>query len=136
MSSHGKISEIVFKKVEGYVDALCPPIQSNIATELEQFQQKTIDNLETQVVDAFRSIFNNDKRDGERSLNDSAPDSYGNLSLPFADEIAKLTRNFNKISDEAGNDLRDIINLTEGREGSDGMRAQEPQYRGEARHLF
>jgi hypothetical protein len=133
MSSSGGLSEVLFKKVDQYVDSLAPQIQSSIATELEQFQQKTIDSLETQVVDAFRSIFNNDKRDGDRNLNDSAPASYGGLSLPFADEISKLTRNVNKISDEAGDDLRDIFNLTEGQGGSDGTRGQEPQSRGRTR---
>jgi hypothetical protein len=39
--------------------------------------------------------------------------------LPFADEIAKLTRGFSKITDEAGDDLRDIFDLTEGRGGPD-----------------
>jgi hypothetical protein len=133
MSHHGGFSEVLFKKVDQYVDSLAPQIQSSIATELERFQQTTIDSLETQVVDAFRSIFINDKRDGKRNLNDSAPDSYGGLSLPFADEIAKLTRNVNKISDEADDDLRDIFSLTEGRGGLDGARGQEPRSRGGAR---
>lgn len=115
------------KKVDDYVDSLAPQIQPRITSELELFQQKTIDSLETQVVDAFRSIFDKDKggsSDGTRGpLNDSAPDAYGGRSLPFADEIAKLTRGFSKISDEAGDDLRDIFDLTEGRgarEGSTG----------------
>ncbi|KZM24306.1 hypothetical protein ST47_g4578 [Ascochyta rabiei] len=120
MSSNG-IPEVLMKKVDDYVDSLAPQIQPRIASELELFQQKTIDSLETQVIDAFRSLFNKDKAvssDGSRgpwNLNDTAPDAYGGQSLPFADEIAKLTRSFSQISDEAGSDLRDIFNLTEGR---------------------
>jgi hypothetical protein len=113
------------KKVDDYVDSLAPQIQPRITSELELFQQKTIDSLETQVVDAFRSIFNKDKGDssdgarGPWTLSDAAPDAYGGRSLPFADEIAKLTRGFSKITDEAGDDLRDIFDLTEGRGGPD-----------------
>ena len=83
------------KKVDDYVDSLAPQIQPRIASELELFQQKTIDSLETQVIDAFRSLFNKDtpvSSDGTRgpwNQNDSAPDAYGGQSLPFADEIAK-----------------------------------------------
>lgn len=112
------------KRVDDYVDSLAPQIQPRIASELELFQQKTIDSLETQVIDAFRSLFNKDKpvsSDGSRgpwNLNDAAPDAYGGQSLPFADEIAKLTRSFSQISDEAGGDLRDIFDLTEGRGGA------------------
>ncbi|KAJ4268965.1 hypothetical protein NW762_003036 [Fusarium torreyae] len=119
MSSRG-VPEVLMKKVDEYVDSLAPQIQPRITTELETFQQKTIDSLEDQVVDAFRSLFNKDKRDSSGSsrdpwsLNDSAPDAYGGQSLPFADEIAKLTRSFTKISDEAGDDLRDIFDITEG----------------------
>ncbi|KAM0546444.1 hypothetical protein ACHAPJ_010911 [Fusarium lateritium] len=119
MSSRG-IPEVLMKKVDEYVDSLAPQIQPRITTELETFQQKTIDSLEDQVVEAFRSLFNKDKRDSSGSsrdpwsLNDSAPDAYGGQSLPFADEIAKLTRSFTKISDEAGDDLRDIFDITEG----------------------
>ncbi|CAI4213270.1 unnamed protein product, partial [Parascedosporium putredinis] len=51
-------------------------------------------------------------------LDSSAPDAYGGRSLPFADEIATLTRSFSKITDEASDDLRDIFNLTEGNVGS------------------
>ena len=95
------------KKVDDYVDSLAPQIQPRIASELDLFQQKTIDSLETQVIDAFRSLFSKDKptsSDGSRgpwNLNDSAPDAYGGQSLPFANEIAKLTRSFGQISDEA-----------------------------------
>ncbi|KAF2622395.1 hypothetical protein BU25DRAFT_352422 [Macroventuria anomochaeta] len=130
MSSSG-ISEVLFKKVDDYVDSLAPQIQPRIASELELFQQKTIDSLETQVIDAFRSLFNKDKpvsSDGSRgpwNLNDAAPDAYGGQSLPFADEIAKLTRSFSQISDEASGDLRDIFDLTEGHGG-----ARQTQSRG------
>lgn len=129
--SSGGISEVLFKKVDDYVDSLAPQIQPRIASELELFQQKTIDSLETQVIDAFRSLFNKDKptsSDGSRgpwNLNDAAPDAYGGQSLPFADEIAKLTRSFSQLSDEAGSDLRDIFDLTEGRNGG-----QQTQSRG------
>jgi hypothetical protein len=111
--------EVVYKKVDEYVDSLAPQIQPRITAELDVFQQKTIDSLEDQVLDAFRSLFNNnsDNNKARGDLNDAAPDAYGGQSLPFADEIAKLTRNFGKISDEAGDDLRDIFNLTEGRDG-------------------
>ncbi|KAF2996275.1 hypothetical protein E8E13_004865 [Curvularia kusanoi] len=121
--SSGGLSETLFRKVDDYVDSLAPQIQPRIADELELFQQKTIDSLESQVIDAFRSLFNRDKpvsSDGSRgpwNLNDAAPDAYGGQSLPFADEIAKLTRSFSQISDEAGGDLRDIFDLTEGRGG-------------------
>lgn len=115
------------KKVDEYVDSLAPQIQPRITSELEEFQQKTIDMLETQVVDAFRSLFNKDggnSSGNSRSLDDAAPDSYGGQSLPFADEIAKLTRSFSKVTDEAGDDLRDIFNLTEGRDGPGETRSR------------
>ncbi|KAL6359748.1 hypothetical protein LRP88_07171 [Fusarium phalaenopsidis] len=116
MSSHG-VPEVLMKKVDEYVDSLGPQIQPRITQELEIFQQKTIDSLEDQVVDAFRSLFNKDGKRSEgnsRDLREDAPDSYGGQSLPFADEIAKLTRSFTKITDEAGDDLRDIFDITEG----------------------
>lgn len=123
MSSRG-LPDVLMQKVDDYVDSLAPQIQPRIASELETFQQKTIDSLETQVVDAFRSLFNKDRpssSDGSRSgpwnLNDAAPDSYGGQSLPFADEISKLTRSFGQISDEASGDLRDIFDLTSGNRG-------------------
>ncbi|CAG1974911.1 unnamed protein product [Fusarium graminearum] len=117
MSSRG-VPEVLFKKVDEYVDSLAPQIQPRITTELETFQQKTIDSLEDKVVDAFRSLFDKDKKPSDsRSLDDNAPDAYGGQSLPFADEIAKLTRSFTKITDEAGDDLRDIFDITEGRGG-------------------
>lgn len=111
--------EVVYKKVDEYVDSLAPQIQPRVTAELDVFQQKTIDSLEDQVIDAFRSLFKKDSNsDGSReNLNNAAPDSYGGQSLPFADEIASLTRNFGKISDEAGDDLRDIFNLTQGHDG-------------------
>jgi hypothetical protein len=133
MSSRG-IPEVLMQKVDEYVDSLAPQIQPRIAAELETFQQKTIDSLETQVVDAFRSLFNKDKpvsSDGSRgpwNLNDAAPDAYGGQSLPFADEIAKLTRSFGQISDEAGSDLQDIFNLSESRGDPDQSRSQDGDF--------
>ncbi|KAJ4309887.1 hypothetical protein N0V94_008714 [Neodidymelliopsis sp. IMI 364377] len=133
MSSNG-ISEVLMKKVDDYVDSLAPQIQPRIASELELFQQKTIDSLENQVVDAFRSLFNNDKpisSDGSRgpwNLNNAAPDAYGGQSLPFANEIASLTRSFSQISDEAGGDLRDIFDLTEGRSSGNNARSQDGDF--------
>jgi hypothetical protein len=127
------IPEVLMQKVDAYVDSLAPQIQPRIASELELFQQKTIDSLETQVIDAFRSLFNKDKptsSDGSRgpwNLNDAAPDAYGGQSLPFADEIAKLTKSFGQISDEAGGDLRDIFDLTEGRSDPNQSRAVDDE---------
>ncbi|KAI8267683.1 hypothetical protein K4K58_007304 [Colletotrichum sp. SAR11_239] len=116
------IPDVVFEKIDKYVDSLAPQIQPRITSELEIFQNKTIDSLEDQVIDAFRSLFNKDKDpSGARSLNDSPPDSYGGQSLPFADEIAKLTQSFSKITDGAGDDLREIFDLTEGRGGGGGQ---------------
>ncbi|KAK1771276.1 hypothetical protein QBC33DRAFT_146686 [Phialemonium atrogriseum] len=130
MSSHG-VPEALMKKVDEYVDSLAPQIQPRITSELEDFQQKTIDILETQVIDAFRSLFDKDgvsSAGASRSpwsLNDATPDAYGGQSLPFADEIAKLTRSFNKTTtDEAGDDLRDIFDLTEGRDGPGETRSR------------
>lgn len=127
------------KKVDEYVDSLAPQIQPRIATELELFQQKTIDSLETQVIDAFRSLFNTDKpvsSDGSRgpwNQNDAVPDSYGGQSLPFASEIATLTRSFSQISNEASGDLRDIFNLTEGRSASNQSKSQDGDFSQTAR---
>nr|RBQ91028.1 hypothetical protein FVER53263_05657 [Fusarium verticillioides] len=126
MSSRG-VPEVLFKKVDEYVDSLAPQIQPRITSELETFQQKTIDSLEDKVVDAFRSLFNKDKDSSSRSpfdLKDDAPDAYGGQSLPFADELAKLTRSFTKITDEAGDDLRDIFDITEGRGGGQDTRSR------------
>ena len=126
MSSRG-LPQLLMKKVDDYVDSLGPQIQPRITAELEDFQRKTIDSLETQVIEAFRSLFNKDRSgsaSGSRGLNNNAPDSYGGLSLPFADEIASLTRNIGKITDEAGDDLRDIFDLTEGRRNSADVRSR------------
>jgi hypothetical protein len=129
MSSHG-VPEVLMKKVDEYVDSLAPQIQPRIATEIEVFQEKTINSLEGQVVDAFRSLFKQDKGgsgDGSRSawsLNDAVPDSYGGQALPFANEIAQLTRGFSKITEEAGDDLREIFDLTEGNGGQDETRSR------------
>ncbi|RYP41452.1 hypothetical protein DL767_001090 [Monosporascus sp. MG133] len=129
MSSRG-VPEVLMKKVDEYVDSLAPQIQPRITSELEVFQQKTIDVLETQVIDAFRSLFNKDGGNSAGasrspwSLNDATPDAYGGQSLPFADEIAKLTRSFSKITDEAGDDLRDIFDLSEGRDGPGETRSR------------
>ncbi|KAL1880092.1 hypothetical protein Daus18300_001455 [Diaporthe australafricana] len=117
------LPDVLMQKVDEYVDSLAPQIQPRIASEIDIFQKKTIDGLEDQVVDAFRSLFDKDKghsEGGSRRLDDSPPDSYGGQSLPFADEIAKLTRSFSQITDEAGDDLRDIFDLTEGRGGGGG----------------
>lgn len=118
------LPDVLMVRVDEYVDSLAPQIQPRIASEIDIFQKKTIDSLEDQVVDAFRSLFDKDKGhsgDGSRRLDDSPPDAYGGQSLPFADEIAKLTRSFSQITDEAGDDLRDIFDLTEGRGGGSGQ---------------
>ncbi|KAJ7309234.1 hypothetical protein DFH08DRAFT_899829 [Mycena albidolilacea] len=118
-SSHG-IPDVVMVQIDKYVDSLAPQIQQRIASELDVFQQRTIDSLEDQVVAAFRSLFSKDTPAGgspghvSRSLDASAPEAYGVESLPFADEIASLTRSFSKIADGAGDDLRDIFDLTDG----------------------
>ncbi|KAF8128480.1 hypothetical protein K438DRAFT_1888399 [Mycena galopus ATCC 62051] len=115
-SRHG-IPEVVMVQIDKYVDSLEPQIQQRIASELDVFQQRTIDSLEDQVVAAFRSLFSKDTPSPgrvSRSLDASAPEAYGVESLPFADEIANLTRSFSKIADEAGDDLRDIFDLTDG----------------------
>jgi hypothetical protein len=143
MSSRG-LPDVLMQKVDDYVDSLAPQIQPRIASELETFQQKTIDSLETQVIDAFRSLFNKDRpssSDGSRSgpwnLNDAAPDSYGGQSLPFADEISKLTRSFGQISDEANGDLRDIFDLTSGnRGGAEQSRSVDGDFASGARELL
>jgi hypothetical protein len=120
------------QKVDAYVDSLAPQIQPRIADELELFQQKTIDSLEDQVVDAFRSLFDKDKHGSSESsrgnLNDEAPGAYGGQSLPFADEIAKLTRSFSQISDEAGGDLRDIFDITENRGAASQSRSLDGDF--------
>ena len=91
-SRHG-IPDAVFVQIDKYVDSLAPEIQPRIQTELETFQTRTIDSLEDQVVEAFRSLFNKKDRseEGSRGLSDAPPDSYGHRSLPFADEVAQLS---------------------------------------------
>jgi hypothetical protein len=132
--SSPSLSDALFQRIDNYVDSLAPQIQPRIASELELFQQKTIDSLETQVIDAFRSLFDDQKSNSsDRNLNDAAPDSYGNQSLPFADEIAKLTQSFGKLSDGASSDLRDIFDLTENRGGSDQSRSVDSGFSGGAR---
>ncbi|KAI3340207.1 hypothetical protein F4824DRAFT_454373 [Ustulina deusta] len=125
MSSHG-IPEVLMKKVDEYVDSLAPQIEPRIATELEVFQQKTIDSLETQVIDAFRTLFIRDETTSSRaarSLDDAIPDTYGGQSLAFATEIANLTGSFGQIIDETSDDVRDIFGLTEGPPPSDDDRS-------------
>lgn len=126
MSSRG-IPEVLMKKVDEYVDSLAPQVQPRITSELEDFQAKTIDSLEDQVIDAFRSLFNKDSRDGGSSRgvrSGSAPDAYGGQSLPFANEISKLTRSFTDIADEASGDLSDILKLTQGDDGPGDTRSR------------
>ncbi|MBE3045272.1 hypothetical protein IMZ48_22515, partial [Candidatus Bathyarchaeota archaeon] len=117
MSSH--IPDVLMKQVDEYVDSLAPQIQPRIASELEAFQNKTVDVLEDRIVDAFRSLFDRDgsskNSSKSRGLDSAAPGDYGVQSLPFADEIASLTRSFSSIADEAGDDLRGIFDLTEGK---------------------
>ncbi|KAL2117658.1 hypothetical protein VTJ04DRAFT_7318 [Mycothermus thermophilus] len=124
------LPEVLAGAVDNYIDSLGPQIQPRIASEIDQFQQKTIDSLEDQIVDAFRSLFNKDGDSGKRSFSDSVPDSYGSLSLPFADEIAGLTRNFSSIAGEAGDDLREIFNLTEGNGAGTRSGGSPPRTRG------
>ncbi|KAL2268787.1 hypothetical protein VTJ83DRAFT_3633 [Remersonia thermophila] len=112
------LPEVISRTVDEYVDSLAPQIQPRIAQEIDQFQQKTIDSLEDQIIDAFRSLFNKDSGSSQRgNLTNNVPDAYGASSLPFADEIAGLTRSFSSIAGEAGDDLREIFNITEGSGG-------------------
>jgi hypothetical protein len=135
--SSSSLSEVLFKQIDTYVDSLAPQIQPRIASELELFQQKTIDSLETQVIDAFRSLFDKNKSDpSAKDLDDAAPNAYGGQSLPFADEIAKLTQSFGKLSDGASDDLRDIFDLTETRGASDQTRSQDAGFSGGARSFL
>ncbi|KAK5658440.1 hypothetical protein OQA88_1829 [Cercophora sp. LCS_1] len=130
------LPEVLFQKVDEYVDSLAPQIQPRITAELETFQQKTIDSLEDQVISAFRSLFDKDSSSGgSRGLDNNVPDSYGGQSLPFADELAKLTRSFSGLADGAGDDLRDIFALTEGGGGGSNTRSigEETRSRGEQR---
>lgn len=118
--SRAAIPEVVFEKIDRYVDSLAPQIQPQIAQEIDVFQQKTIDSLEDKIVDAFHSLFNknssSDSRES-RGLNQDAPDSYGIQSLPFADELVSFTRSVSNLADGATDDLQDIFNLTEGQQG-------------------
>ncbi|KXJ87370.1 hypothetical protein Micbo1qcDRAFT_167721 [Microdochium bolleyi] len=123
------LPEALAEHIDKYVDSLYPEIQPRVVAELETFQQRTIDSLEDQVVDAFRSLFNRDGNNdgnpnarsrggGDHSLDPNPPDAYGGQSLPFADEIAALTRGFSQVASEAGDDLGEIFNLTEGGSGN------------------
>ncbi|KAH7024501.1 uncharacterized protein B0I36DRAFT_249736 [Microdochium trichocladiopsis] len=116
--------------IDRYVDSLYPDIHPRIVSELDAFQQKTIDSLEDQVVDAFRSLFNRDSNSNARQLDPNPPDAYGGQSLPFADEIAALTRGFSQVAAEAGDDLGDIFNLTEGGGGGNNNNNSNSRARG------
>jgi hypothetical protein len=108
------------EKVDEYVDSLAPQVQPRIATKLEGFQQKTIDSLETQVIEAFRSLFSRNGAAPPRqakTLDSATPETYGGQSLPFATEIVNLTGSFTKIVDETGDNVRDIFGHTEGDAG-------------------
>ncbi|VBB73725.1 Putative protein of unknown function [Podospora comata] len=120
------LPDILMKKVDDYVDSLAPQIQPRITEELETFQTKTIDSLEQQVIDAFRTLFdkdNNSSSSGARGLNEDVPDSYGGQSLSFANEIAKLTKSFGAVAGPGGvgDDLAEIFNLTSGGGGGGGQ---------------
>ncbi|KAL5120805.1 hypothetical protein ACEQ8H_001286 [Pleosporales sp. CAS-2024a] len=132
--SSSSLPEVLFQQIDKYVDSLAPQIQPRIASELELFQNKTIDSLETQVIEAFRSLFDkNNGNSSDRALDDRAPDAYGSLSLPFADEIAKFAQGFGQLSHGANNDLRDIFDLTDGRGATSQPRSQDPGFSGGAR---
>ena len=119
------------KRVDDYVDSLAPQIQPLITRELDAFQTKTIDSLEQQIIDAFRALFGKDRdaggdehdsttSRGGAAINDaSVPAAYGNSSLPFADELAGLTRSFSALADGASDDLKSILDMTEGRHRPD-----------------
>ncbi|CAN8102232.1 unnamed protein product [Discula destructiva] len=130
--SRAAIPEVVYEKIDRYVDSLAPQIQPQIAEEIDVFQQKTIDSLDDKIVDAFQSLFekkrSSDSR-GSRDLNQDAPDSYGIQSLPFADELLSFTRSVSTLADGATDDLQDIFNLTEGHD-SDRQREVEDRSRG------
>lgn len=118
MSRHA-IPEVVFEKIDTYVDSLAPQIQPQIAQEIDTFQQVTIDSLEDKVVDAFRSLFDKNKSSGSRGLDEEAPEAYGTQSLAFADELVSITRSLTNLSGDARDDIQEIFNLTE-RSGSGG----------------
>lgn len=113
------LPDAVLVQIDKYVDSLQPQIQPRISSEIDEFQTKTLDSLEDQIIKAFRSLFDKGSNSSSRSLNDSAPDSYGVGSLPFGNEIASLTRSFSfsQMADGASDDLQEIFNLTEGRSG-------------------
>ncbi|KAK8037946.1 hypothetical protein PG994_014713 [Apiospora phragmitis] len=114
-SKHG-IPDAIMQHIDKYVDGLAPQIQPLISTEIDVFQQKTVDSLEDKVIEAFRSLFDksDEKHSDSRSLDGAPPDSYGMGSLPFANEIQTLTRSFSQITNDAQGDLQQILNLTEG----------------------
>ncbi|KAK8046603.1 hypothetical protein PG996_014667 [Apiospora saccharicola] len=114
-SKHG-IPDVVMQQIDKYVDGLAPQIQPLITTEIDVFQQKTVDSLEDKVVEAFRSLFDKseEKHSDSRSLDGAPPDSYGIGSLPFANEIQGLSRTFTQITSDAQGDLQQILNITEG----------------------
>lgn len=107
--SRGAIPEVVFEKIDRYVDSLAPQIQPQIAQEIDIFQQKTIDSLDDKIVDAFHSLFDkhtSSDSHAPRGLNQDAPDSYGIQSLPFADELVSFTRSVSHLADGATDDLQ------------------------------
>ncbi|KAH8645369.1 hypothetical protein BX600DRAFT_519551 [Xylariales sp. PMI_506] len=116
-SRHG-IPDAVMQQIDKYVDSLAPQIQPRIVAELDIFQQKTIDSLEEHIVEALSSLFNKGRNSPRASirgqiLDDSPPDVYGGQSLPFADEISRLTRSFVQNLEGADDDIREIFDLTE-----------------------
>ncbi|KAH6885454.1 hypothetical protein BKA70DRAFT_1337543 [Coprinopsis sp. MPI-PUGE-AT-0042] len=115
------LPDAVLVQIDKYVDSLAPQIQPRIASEIDEFQTKTLDSLEDQIVKAFRSLFDkgSSNPNGSRDLDDSPPDAYGVGSLPFGNEIASLTRSFSfdKMADGASDDLRELFDLTEGNQG-------------------
>lgn len=126
------IPDVVFDKIDHYVDSLAPQIQPQIVQEIDIFQTKTIDSLDDKIVDAFHSLFDKKGSSGsqrDRGLNEDAPDSYGGQSLPFAHELASIARSFDHLADEATDDIQDIFNLTEGHSGG-GQRDIEERSRG------
>lgn len=130
--SRAAIPEVVFEKIDRYVDSLAPQIQPQIAQEIDVFQQKTIDSLDDKIVEAFRSLFDKDRSSGShgsRDLSGNAPDSYGIQSLPFADELVSFTHSVSHLSGGATDDIREIFSLTETQEGG-SQRGFEDHIRG------
>lgn len=130
MSRHA-IPDVVFDKIDAYVDSLAPQIQPQISKEIDTFQTVTIDSLEDKVVDAFRSLFDKDHSSGSRGLDEDAPDAYGRQSLAFADELVSITRSLTNLSGDAKDDIQQIFNLTE-RSSGGGQRGVEEASRGGA----